>query len=288
MPTLDIAREYLNGWNARDAEAIVKTFAPGGTYRDPSAGEISADEIGEYARRLWSAFPDLVFDIVSLAEAGVGRVLVEWIMRGMNTGTFYGLPATGRSIAVPGVDVIEFGADGIISVTGYFDTRAIPDQLGLQVLIQPFTLGPFAFGFSTSVQSGRKTKPGAFAITTIWNRDEHNEEVRSYTRATAMEMLKMDGFIGLATFRIGNRGVTISAWESPEQVKQLRRRGAHHEAMERFWAELGDSAFTSVWTPDHINPLWVRCGACGTMNDHEKRAGVCGCGAPLAERPSYF
>ena len=147
-------------------------------------------------------------------------------MKGTNTGAFQGLPATGRPISLPGVDVIEIGADGIKAVKGYFDTRAIPDQLGLQVLIQPFKVGPFSFGNSIAVQSGKKTKPGAFGITTIWNADAQTEEIRALTRATATEMLRMEGFIGVSFFRIGGRGVTISAWEKPEHTKQLMRGGS--------------------------------------------------------------
>jgi hypothetical protein len=101
-------------------------------------------------------------------------------------------------------------------------------------------------------------------------------------------MLRMDGFIGVSFFRIGDRGVTISAWETPEHTKQLMRGGNHSEAMRRFWAELGDAAFTSVWIPDHINPLWVRCAGCRKMNDHRKNSGVCGCGQRLPEAPCYF
>ena len=288
MTRLDIARQYIDAWNAHDADAIVRTFANDGTYCDPTTAELSGDEIGANAKRLWSAFSDLAFEIASVAEAGVGRVVAEWIMKGTNTGAFQGLPATGRPISLPGVDVIEIGSDGINRVTGYFDTRAIPDQLGLQVLIQPFKVGPFAFGNSIGVQSGKKTKPGAFGITTIWNADAQTEDIRALTRATATEMLRMEGFIGVSFFRMGGRGVTISAWEKPEQTKQLMRGGAHAEAMRRFWAELGDSAYTSVWIPDHINPLWVRCSVCRKMNDYEKHSGVCSCGQRLPEAPSYF
>ncbi len=287
MTGLDAARRYLDAWNAHDTHAIVRTFATGGTYSDPTTAGISGDAIGAYATRLWSAFPDLSFEVVSLAEAGAGRVVAEWVMRGTNTGAFQGLPATGRPVSLPGIDVIDVGADGIEAVTGYFDTRAIPEQLGLQVLVQPVTLGPFAFGNSVAVQSGKKVKPGAFGITTIWNADAQTEDIRAMTRATAIEMLRMEGFIGLAFFRIGGRGVTISAWERPEHVKQLRA-GAHAEAMRRFWADTGHSAFTSVWVPDHVNPMWVRCGACGRMNDHEKQSGVCRCGQSLPDAPSYF
>lgn len=288
MTFLDTAKQYLEAWNAHDADAIVKTFAADGTYSDPTTGELSGDAIGANAKRLWSAFPDLSFDIVNLADAGAGRVVAEWNMRGTNSGTFLELPATGRSITLPGVDVIEIGANGIKTVKGYFDTRTVPEQLGLQVLVQPYKLGPFSFGNSISVQSGKKTRPGAFGITTIWNADAQTEEVRAMTRKTANEMLRMEGFIGVSFFRIGGRGVTISAWEKPEHTKQLMRGGTHSEAMRRFWAELGDSAYTSVWIPDHINPMWVRCAGCRTMNNYEKKSGVCDCGQRLPDAPPYF
>jgi len=214
MTNLDTARKYLDAWNAHDADAIIKTFAADGTYHDPTTGEISGDAIGINAKRLWEAFPDLSFEVVTLAAAGAGRVVAEWIMQGTNTAAFQGLPATGRTISLPGVDVIEIGANGIKAVKGYFDTRAIPDQLGLQVLVQPLKVGPFSFGNSIGVQSGKKTKPGAFAITTIWNTDAQTEEIRALTRATATEMLRMDGFIGASFFTVIT-GITWSACCTP-------------------------------------------------------------------------
>jgi steroid delta-isomerase-like uncharacterized protein len=285
---LERAKQYLDAWNAHDAAAIVGTFGTGGTYNDPTTGEISGAAIGANAQRLWEAFPDLSFEIASIAEAGPNRAVAEWIMKGNNTGAFQGVPPTGRAVSLPGIDVIEAGADGIQSVRGYFDTRAVPEQLGLQVLVQPHQAGPFGFGYSVAAQSGSKARPGAFSITTIWNEDAQSEEVRTLSRETAAEMLHMEGVIGVAMFRIGDRGVTISAWETPEQPKQLMRGGTHSKAMRRFWADLGDAAFTSVWVPERINPMWVRCTACDKMNDYDKSAGKCGCGQPLPEAPAYF
>jgi len=288
MTHLETAKHYFDAWNAHDADAIVGTFADDGTYCDPASGELSGAAIGANAQRLWSAFPDLSFELVGLAEAGTDRVVIEWIMNGTNTEAFHGLPATGLEISVPGVDVIEVAAGRIRAVRGYFDTSAVPKQLGLQVLVQPFTVGPFSFGTSTAVQSGKRTKPGAFGITTIWNADAQTEEIRALTRAASSEMLHMEGFIGAAFFRIGGRAVTISAWERPDHTEQLMREGSHAEAMRRFWAELGYSGYTSVWIPDHINPLWVRCSVCCKMNDYEKTSGMCSCGQRLPEAPSYF
>ncbi len=287
MDCLDLAKQYLDAWNAQDAEAIVATFAADGIYADPN-GKHTGKAIGANAQRLWNAFPDLSFEVVSLGTTGPGIVMAEWIMRGTNTADFQGLPPTGRTVTLPGIDVFHIAEDGIKSVQGYFDSKVVPEQLGLQILVQPFQLGPFAFGYSVSASSGKQTKPGAFSVTSIWNKDEHTEEIRNLSRETAKEMLQMEGLIGVSMFRNGNRGVTISAWEKPEQTRQLMSGGTHGQAMRRFWEGLGDAAYTSVWVPHHINPLWVRCAACGQMSDYDKNAGACHCGATLPEPPAYF
>lgn len=288
MTYLDIAKRYLDAWNSHDADAIIKTFIRKGTYSDPAIVEITGNAIVAYAKQLWSAFPDLSFEIVSLSEGVAGKVIAEWTMKGTNKGPFDGWPATERIISLAGVHVMEIETDGIRSVKGYFDTKTLARQLGLQVLTQPDKLGPFSFGFSVAVQSGKKTKPGAFGITTIWNSDSQTEEIRTLTRSTATEMLGMEGFIGLTTMRIGGRGITISAWEKPEHTLQLKKGGTHSEAMKKFWVELSDSAFTSVWVPHHINPLWVRCKVCKKMNSYEKNSDKCSCGEQLPEAPPYF
>lgn len=292
MPTADIADladRYFEAWNTHDAEAIVATFGAGGSYRDPTMPEpLRGPAIGAYAAALWEAFDDLSFEIGSRTQTAGGRVAAEWTMRGTNTGAFAGLPPTGKTVRLPGVDVIEAGPDGIASVTGYFDSVGLPRQLGLQVLVQPTRLGPFAFGNSVTVESGKKTRPGAFSITSIWNADDQDATIRELSVETAKEMLGMEGFIGLTLARVGGRGITISAWESPEHTKQLYRSAAHREAMARFWKDVGDAAFTSVWSPAYINPLWVRCTDCGKMNDHAQSAGRCACGSALPEAPGYF
>ena len=289
MKSLELANAYFEAWNKHDADAIVAVFGDAGTYSDPTTnGPLAGQAIGEYAKGLWSAFPDLSFEIRSAAQTDETKVVAEWTMKGTNTGAFAGLPPTQRPVSLPGLDVVDTGPDGIASVTGYFDSRLVPEQLGLQVVVQPHSIGPFFFGNSVAVQTGKKTKPGAFSVTTIWNEPEQDEDVRALSQATAQEMLGMEGFIGLALLRVGSRGITISAWEKPEDAKQLMRSKAHREAMSRFWTDVGNSAFTSVWTLDHFNPLSVRCRACGKMSDYEKNAGRCACGSSLPEAPAYF
>lgn len=289
MDDLELADAYFNAWNARDAEALVAAFTPSGNYSDPTTnGPLSGEAIGAYAKSLWEAFPDLSFELLSKSTIPDNKVVAEWTMHGTNTGPFGGLPPTGQPVRLPGVDVLRIGADGVDSVDGYFDSRAVPVQLGLRVLVQPRSIGPFEFGEGVAVRTGTKKKPGAFSITTIWNDAGQDQDIRTLSQATAREMLEMDGFIGLTLLRVGGRGITISAWEKPENVRQLRTSPAHREAMARLWQELGDSAFTSVWAPERFNPFWVRCPACRKMNDADKSAGRCACGAVLPEMPGYF
>jgi steroid delta-isomerase-like uncharacterized protein len=283
-----IVQKYFDGWNNHDADAIVATFTDGGTYNDPSTGEITGEAIKENVKQLWEAFPDLSFDIVSADEAGPNMVAAQWFMKGTNNGTFQGLPPSGRTVALPGADFIEIEGDRIKSVRGYFDSRVVPEQLGLQVIVQPYEAGPFTFGMSVAAHSGKRDKPGAFSITTIWNTNDQTQEVRSLSTDIAKDMLGMEGFIGTTLLRIGDAGITVSAWEKQENTKQLMRGGAHSKALKRFWEDLGYAAFTSVWVPHHINRFWVRCTACGKMADYEGGKGVCACGETLPERPGYF
>lgn len=285
---LPVAQNYFDAWNRRDADAVVATFADGGTYSDPTSGEISGEAIRTYVSNLWGAFPDLSFDIISADEAGPNMVAAQWFMKGTNTGPFQGLPPSGRTVALPGADFIAIEGDRIRSVKGYFDTRVIPEQLGLQVMVQPNEAGPFKFGMSVAAHSGKREEPGAFSITAIWNADDQTQEVRTLSTDIAKDMLGMEGFIGITLIRIGELGITLSAWEKPENTRQLMRGGTHSKAMKRFWEDLGYAAYTSVWVPHHINRFWVRCTACNKMADHESMNGVCACGETLPERPGYF
>ena len=156
-------------------------------------------------------------------------------MRGTNTGSLQGLPPTGRSVEVPGADFIEVEGDKIRSVQGYFDSRAVPDQLGLQVVVQPNSVGPFSFGTSTSAQTGKNIRPGAFSITMLEARsDEEVEQIGEISREIVNEMLKMHGFIGWTGIVIGHRMMTVTAWETPEDSRQMHSGGSHPEAVRKF------------------------------------------------------
>lgn len=291
MSALQAANEYFNAWNAKDAEAILASLSPNGTYADPiTGGPISGNALKEYVQALWSAFPDLKFEIRSAAEIGDGKVAAEWIMRGTNHGPFQGLPPTGKSVETTGADFIETEDGKVTSVVGYFDGGSVPRQLGLQVVVQPEAIGPFRFGVSAAVQTGKADVPAAFSITQLQAPDEEQaQHVRDYSRQILTELMETPGFIGAVTSRTGLRLVTISAWSDKDAPAKFMRKGAHGSAMKTFFGgSIASSAYTSVWTLDRVSPYWVRCDACGSMIDPQKHRATCTCGAQMPDHPPYW
>ena len=291
MDRHQLVQRYFDAWNAHDTRAIVSTFAASGTYADPTTpGPLLGEAIGKNAEQLWEAFPDLRFEVRSHGSTGDGLFAAEWTMRGTNSGPFAALPPTGRTVVLPGADFIRVSEDGIHSVQGYFDSGEVPRQLGLDIVVQPRSLGPYAFGTSVRVGAPSSRQPGAFSITALQVRSGRDtERVSDYSRRIAADMLTMRGFLGWVGVVNGDRMLTISAWETPADPAQLLTGGVHSQATGAFLGpDLAAGGWTSVWVPDRINTLWARCSSCGKMVSRDALGTTCHCGANLGPVPTYW
>jgi hypothetical protein len=214
-----------------------------------------------------------------------------------------GLPPTGARVEVPGADFIQVDGDALRSVQGYFDSAAVPRALGLDVIVQPHALGPWGFGTSSRVTNGSTATPGAFTVTCLEARtDAERIAIRDSARRIGMELLAMPGFISLVSATVGDRMMTITAWESREAMTPLMKGGEHRTAVGRFFSpELARGGHTGVWTPARLNPRWIRCAACSAMVKSDRSGAAseggqsdqsntvtCGCGAPLPPPLQYW
>ncbi|MDA0703869.1 MAG: ester cyclase [Proteobacteria bacterium] len=288
----DAARAYLDAWNAKDGAAIAASFAPGGIYEDPATeGSVPGVDLGIYAETLWSAIPDLAFEIAAIHAIGEGRAIAEWTMRGTNAGSFRGLPPTGREIALPGIDVFAGGPEGLTAVRGYFDSASLPRQLGLQVIVQPETAGPFRFGRAVHVGTDDRRVPGAFSITKLEARSPGGvAEIQDFARKIANEMREMEGFLGLTLLTVGMSQMTVAAWTDIDAPRRVMADAAHKAASARFFGpELAAGGHTSLWTSARAPTTLLRCDACGRMNRLAgAKAASCECGAALPEPPPFW
>ncbi|HXG16747.1 MAG TPA: ester cyclase [Calidithermus sp.] len=290
MDVPDIVTRYVDAWNRHDVEALVATFHPDGTYCDPGTKEpVGREALRAHARGLWAAFPDLAFDVLGFGQLVDGSVALEWVMRGTNTGPFRGRPPTQRAIRVPGADVIRLEHGLIRAVRGYWDSAAVPEQLGLQVLVQPETLGPYAFGMSIMRRADGRTPPGAFSITAVDARTPAEiEDIKQLSVRVSGEMAGMPGFLGWTAMVIGFRMMTVTAWAGPQHVGQLAQ-GTHAEAMSKFFGpDLTRGGMFGVWVPAGPVRLWARCSACGRMQRVDARPERCPCGSPPPEAGPYW
>jgi len=278
---------YFRAWNTHDPEGVAAALADGGTYTDPTVtgSPLTGAQIAGHARALFTAFPDLSFEVLSSQHAASGTEVARWLMRGTNTGPLRGQVPTGRGVTLAGVDVITVTAGKIESVQGYFDRQTMAEQLGLQVIVQPYAIGPFQFGYAARAAGDSQKVPGAVSLTWLDSRsEEETQQVRDLSAQIAAELTTTPGFIGWLGVVIGGRMYTITTWETEDAVRAVMRSSVHRQAVKRLLTEdLSASATTSVWVPYQINPLRARCTSCGRMSDLAEHDGRCRCGQPLPQ-----
>jgi steroid delta-isomerase-like uncharacterized protein len=253
---------YFDAWNSHDPAAVVAALTDDGTYEDPmSGGPLSGDELAANVAGVYAGFPDVHFEIASVATAG-DRASAQWRMQGTNTGPLPGGPATGGTIDLPGADFFTYdaGAEKVSSVVGYFDTATMLGQLGLQAHISPADIeGVMQFGISNRIETSRGTIPGALTVTWIEIDPEHQMTLIDAVSGIVMEQLGNEHYLGTCFATVGRRNYTFTAWTSPEAAQVALRDEAHSSAMKLTQSGgLGDSArgVTSVWAPVYLNGVF--------------------------------
>jgi steroid delta-isomerase-like uncharacterized protein len=287
---LSIAQKYFDAQNRHEAQGIVDAFHEGGVYIDPFAQALTGEAIAAYVGQLWEAFPDLSFEPVGMTLAGNGAVSTQWLMKGTNTGPFHGQPPSGHCLKLPGAGFILIEGDKIQSAQVYFDTGEFLRQLGFQTMVLPYLPEPFRIGSVVALPSDNPSKPGAFSIASLQSRSKEDmERIRSYSSQIATELLRLPGFLGFTGLVIGDRFITIAAWQDVESARQMSRQGTHAQAMKSFFhSEIGTAGYTSIWIPERFNSIWVRCPQCDRMMNYEKTNSQCECGQILPEPPPYW
>ena len=132
MEIPQIVSTYIDTFCRGDLDAWLATFAPDGTCSDsgtpqPLSGQALIDHYGA----LFAGFPDLTVETVALHAITADLAAWRWVIRGTHTGSYRGIPPTGRSLILPGCEFIEV-RDGLVQrVEGYFDRLSLLQQLGV-------------------------------------------------------------------------------------------------------------------------------------------------------------
>lgn len=131
MPTEQltaIARQFFEEQDRLRGGPADELCAPG--YIAHLAGNPPVDLAGhkQFAAMFYAAFPDLGHTIDEAMAEG-NRATVRFTLRGTNTGSFMGLPPTGRPVVVPATATFRFDGDRVAELWGEFDQAGMMRQL---------------------------------------------------------------------------------------------------------------------------------------------------------------
>ena len=118
---IDVVRRWIDkGWNAGDRAVADELLAEDFVLHDPVASReiVGRDAEGELIAGLRRSIPDLTFTIDDVV-ADADNVTIRWIAEGTHGGELLGVAATGRALALRGVDMYRLN-DGRIAESWTF------------------------------------------------------------------------------------------------------------------------------------------------------------------------
>jgi steroid delta-isomerase-like uncharacterized protein len=83
----------------------------------------------QFAAAFYSAFPDVRHDVERVV-ADEDAVFVRFVLRGTHQGSFFGIPASGRSIEVPAHALLQVQEGKVKELFGVFDEAGLLRQIG--------------------------------------------------------------------------------------------------------------------------------------------------------------
>jgi hydroxyacylglutathione hydrolase len=128
-----VARRYFEAIGARELEAAVAMWAPGG--RENVRGQVDAvapEGVREFIGGLLDAFPDLRFEVISTTTEGE-RCAVQYRVSGTFAGpaSLNGIAPTGDHVEIEGIDLLTVRDDLIESNDAFPDSISLPRQIGM-------------------------------------------------------------------------------------------------------------------------------------------------------------
>jgi len=133
MSSGDVATRYFEAIAARDFDAAVALWSPGGVERVVGQRELTApDEIRAFLGELHGAFPDLRWEVLDVT-ASDDRAAVRWRASGTfaGPGRFQGFAPNGAHLEMEGCDVLTVTDGRIERLEAYVDSGDVARQLGV-------------------------------------------------------------------------------------------------------------------------------------------------------------
>ncbi len=128
----ELYRRWINeAWAKGNVDVLDDMHTPDFADHSGLPG-VSPDTAGmkQFITGLHAAFSDVAITSEEMVAEG-DRVVGRWVMRGVNTGSFNGMPPTGRLVTLSGFDLLRVDGDRFAEVWGVADIAGMLQQLGV-------------------------------------------------------------------------------------------------------------------------------------------------------------
>jgi steroid delta-isomerase-like uncharacterized protein len=123
----------FDAFNARDLDKAVSTTLENARWEDHGRGVTTKTraELKDSLKEWANGFSDGKITDTKAIDAG-DTVVVEYIGRGTNDGPMGPMPASGKRVTIPFVDIVHFDKDGYITDGAtYYDMFSVLVQMGV-------------------------------------------------------------------------------------------------------------------------------------------------------------
>ena len=125
-----LGREFFRAQDRLRGGPAEALCAPG--YQAVIGGNPPTNRAGHqaFAAGFYAGFPDAMHHIEDVF-ATEDRVALRFVVKGTHTGNFFGIPPTGRAIAVPANVMLRVADGRVASLAAVFDEAGLLRQIGV-------------------------------------------------------------------------------------------------------------------------------------------------------------
>ncbi len=126
-----VRRFYEDAWNKHNPAVVDEIYAANYVDRSPDIPGIphTRDGLKQFMGMYLRAFPDANITIEDQLVEG-DRVVTRWTGHGTQTGQLMEMPPSGKTVAVPGVQIDRLSGGKIVEGWVLFDQLGMLQQLG--------------------------------------------------------------------------------------------------------------------------------------------------------------
>jgi steroid delta-isomerase-like uncharacterized protein len=122
----------FSSWEARKFDDVASNMSDEVVYEDKPRGDVmkGPDETKAWFASWAEACPDSVANARVIGESD-DTVVIEGLWEGTNEGPLGPMPATGKRVVLPFINILRFGQDGrVVGGAAYYDQLSMLIQLG--------------------------------------------------------------------------------------------------------------------------------------------------------------